>query len=143
MASIKIDTGLKTYDIEDSNGTVRGQISFNPTDINFYQRAMEFSEKIDSWLETITSLSDENSENTLADKISESDANVKAQINELFGDENTSKVVFGNQNAFNTLNGVTFIERFLNAFIPIIEEEFKKEEKKSKQHIEKYTSQVK
>ena len=30
MAGIKIETGLKTYDIEDENGNVRGQIGQIP-----------------------------------------------------------------------------------------------------------------
>lgn len=141
MASIKIDTGLKTYDIEDENGRVRGQISFNPTDINFYKRAVEFSEKIDTWLNVIQT-SETTSEAEIARKITDLDLTVKSQINELFGDDNTSRVVFGKQNAFNTLNGVTFIERFITAFMPIIESEFENEKQKSMQHVEKYTKQV-
>ena len=143
MASIKIETGVNTYDIEDEHGNVRGQISFNPTDMNFYKRAMEFSEAIDSWLADVQHITQKSTDKEVAEEITEFDNKVKSQINELFGDKNTSNVVFGNQNAFNTLNGVTFIERFLNAFMPIIEAEFKKEMDKSKQHIEKYTEQVK
>ena len=42
MASIKIETGLKTYDIEDEHGNIRGQITLNPKDIGFFQSVSWF-----------------------------------------------------------------------------------------------------
>lgn len=51
MANIKIETGLKVYDIEDENGNVRGQISFNPSDMNFFERAEKIKEKINELMD--------------------------------------------------------------------------------------------
>lgn len=138
MASIKVVTGLKTYDIEDEHGNVRGQISFNPSDFGFYERANNFYDHMEKMIETI-----ENDETLVGvDKITEADRVMKKELNELFGDEHASDVVFGSQNCFNTLNGVSFVERFLNAFMPIIKKEFEKEKKNSQKRIEKYTQGV-
>ena len=138
MASIKVSTGLKVYDIEDENGNVRGQISFNPSDLGFYDRATQFYDDMQTMIESI-----ENDDSIVGmEKVSAADKAMKEKLNQLFDDENASKVVFGNQNCFNTLNSVSFVERFLNAFMPIIKKEFEKEKKNSQKRIEKYTQGV-
>lgn len=138
MASIKVSTGLKVYDIEDENGNVRGQISFNPSDLGFYDRATQFYDDMQTMVDSI-----ENDDSIVGmEKVSAADKMMKEKLNQLFDDENASKVVFGNQNCFNTLNGVSFVERFLNAFMPIIKKEFEKEQKNSQKRIEKYTKAV-
>ena len=138
MASIKVSTGLKVYDIEDENGNVRGQISFNPSDLGFYDRATQFYDDMQTMIDSI-----ENDNSIVGmEKVSAADKMMKEKLNQLFDDENASKVVFGNQNCFNTLNGVSFVERFLNAFMPIIKKEFEKEQKNSQKRIEKYTKAV-
>ena len=138
MASIKVSTGLKVYDIEDENGNVRGQISFNPSDLGFYDRATQFYDDMQTMIDSI-----ENDDSIVGmAKVSAADKMMKEKLNQLFDDENASKVVFGNQNCFNTLNGVSFVERFLNAFMPIIKKEFEKEQKNSQKRIEKYTKAV-
>ena len=138
MASIKVSTGLKVYDIEDENGNVRGQISFNPSDLGFYDRATQFYDDMQTMIDSI-----ENDDSIVGmEKVSAADKAMKEKLNQLFDDENASKVVFGNQNCFNTLNGVSFVGRFLNAFMPIIKKEFEKEQKNSQKRIEKYTKAV-
>ena len=138
MESIKVSTGLKVYDIEDENGNVRGQISFNPSDLGFYDRATQFYDDMQTMIDSI-----ENDDSIVGmEKVSAADKMMKEKLNQLFDDENASKVVFGNQNCFNTLNGVSFVERFLNAFMPIIKKEFEKEQKNSQKRIEKYTKAV-
>ena len=138
MASIKVSTGLKVYDIEDENGNVRGQISFNPSDLGFYDRATQFYDDMQTMVDSI-----ENDDSIVGmEKVSAADKMMKEKLNQLFDDENASKVVFGNQNCFNTLNGVSFVERFLNAFMPIIKKEFEKEQKSSQKRVEKYTKVV-
>ena len=138
MASIKVSTGLKVYDIEDENGNVRGQISFNPSDLGFYDRATQFYDDMQTMVDSI-----ENDDSIVGmQKVSAADKMMKEKLNQLFDDENASKVVFGNQNCFNTLNGVSFVERFLNAFMPIIKKEFEKEQKNSQKRVEKYTKAV-
>ena len=138
MASIKVSTRLKVYDVEDENVNVRGQISFNPSDLGFYDRATQFYDDMQTMIDSI-----ENDDSIVGmEKVSAADKMMKEKLNQLFDDENASKVVFGNQNCFNTLNGVSFVERFLNAFMPIIKKEFEKEQKNSQKRIEKYTKVV-
>lgn len=144
MSVIKIETGLKVYDIEDENGNIRGQISFNAADVNFIPRASKMQDNIQRYIEEVKSLADSKdtlSEIDIANAFNDIDNKIKSEIDLLF-DSNASEVVFGNQSCLNSLNGVTFIERFLNAFMPIIKKEFEAEQKKSKKRIEKYTKQV-
>lgn len=143
MSSIRINTGLKVYDIEDENGNIRGQISFNPADVNFFPRAQAMYDNVMHLIEDIEQLPEDIDEKELVDKLTEYDLAIKKEVDILFDDETASKVVFGNQNCFNTLNGESFIERFLNAFMPVIKKEFEEENKKSVERINKYTSQVK
>ena len=142
MASIKISTGLKTYDIEDEKGNIRGQISFNPSDMNFFVRAQETQKKIEESINSLSAITGE-SEEVIYAEMERVDKDIKEEINRLFDDPHTSEVIFGNQNCLNTLNGVTFVERFLTAFAPIIKADFKAETAKSNKRIEKYTKQVK
>lgn len=143
MANIKITTGLKTYDIEDEKGNIRGQISFNPSDMNFFTRAQHTQKAIEEAIAQLSEIKTENSEEEIYSIIEKIDLEIKDKLNDLFDDPNTSKVIFGNQNCLNTLNGVTFVERFLMAFAPIIKADFQAEQKKSNKRIEKYTKQVK
>lgn len=39
MERISIDNGLKSFEIADNEGNVRGVISFNPSDFGFIERA--------------------------------------------------------------------------------------------------------
>ena len=137
MAKLTINTGIKVLDIEDERGNVRGQISVNTSDANLYPRAQALIKNIENYLSEI-----DDSEQD-AKLINSIDIKLKEEINVLFDDPNCSNVVFGNQNCLNTLNGVTFVERFLTAILPIIKDDIEAEAKKSAENISKYTSQVK
>ena len=67
---------------------------------------------------------------------------IKKEIDDLFG-QGTSDIIFGTQSSLSTINGISFVERFLTTFMPIIESEFKEELKNSSNRIDKYVSQVK
>ena len=124
MASLQISTGLKVYDIEDENGNVRGKISFNPKDFNFFSRANTFQEKVSQCLTNVENMEDDMTEEDIIKLLDSYDKTLKEELNKLFDDENASKVVFGNQSCLNMLNGKSFVERFLEAFLPIITSEF-------------------
>lgn len=142
MERIKIETGLKTYDIEDENGNIRGQISFNPSDVNFFKRSQITKEKINELLVRAGEIKHDLDQEELTRQLDQIDNEIKEQVNKLFDDENASRVVFGNQNCLNTLCGVSFVERFLIAFVPVIQKAFNEETQKSKERISKYTEQV-
>lgn len=140
MSSIKLHTGIKSYDIEDEYGHIRGQISFNPTDMNFIVRAEKLQENVSALAEKVMNEQIDD-EQGLIKKLEEYDKAIKNEINILFDDENTSNIVFGNQSCFNTVKGTPLVEEFLNAIIPVIRKDFQKEMEKSKDRISKYVGE--
>ena len=142
MASIKIETGLKTYDIEDEHGNVRGQITINPKDMSFFGKAQKMRDTILHYMDDIDITDKSKSEDEIVKLFDDTDNMIKAEIDKLFG-EGTSTVIFGSQSSLSTINGVTFVERFMTAFMPIIQKEFQTELDNSSARIDKYTSQVK
>lgn len=142
MASIKIETGLKTYDIEDENGNIRGQITINPKDMSFFGKALKMRDTILHYMDNLDVNDSTKTEQQIIDIFDNTDKIIKEEIDKLFG-EGTSIIIFGQQSSLSTINGVTFVERFLSAFMPIIQEEFKQEIQNSSARIDKYVSQVK
>lgn len=142
MASIKIETGLKTYDIEDENGNIRGQITINPKDMSFFGKALKMRDTILHYMDNLDVNDSTKSEQQIIEIFDNTDKIIKDEIDKLFG-EGTSITIFGHQSSLSTINGVTFVERFLSAFMPIIQEEFKQEIQNSSARIDKYVSQVK
>ena len=142
MASIKIETGLKTYDIEDEHGNIRGQITINPKDIGFFNRAQKMRDKILHYIDSIDWNTNDKTDDEILIIFDTTDKIIKKEIDDLFG-QGTSDIIFGTQSSLSTINGISFVERFLTTFMPIIESEFKEELKNSSNRIDKYVSQVK
>ena len=142
MASIKIETGLKTYDIEDENGNIRGQITLNPKDMGFFSRAQKMRDKILHYMDSIDWNNNDKTDDEILIIFDTTDKIIKKEIDDLFG-QGTSDIIFGTQSSLSTINGISFVERFLTTFMPIIESEFKEELKNSSNRIDKYVSQVK
>ena len=142
MASIKIETALKTYDIEDEHGNIRGQITINPKDMSFFGKAQKMRDTILHYMDDIDITDQSKDENEIVKLFDDTDNMIKAEIDKLFGN-GTSTVIFGSQSSLSTINGVTFVERFMTAFMPIIQQEFQAELNNSSARIDKYTSQVK
>lgn len=143
MATIKIETGVKVFDIENESGELLGQLRVNPSDLNFFPRADKFKKNIQNWFDTVQEMNnDELTEDMILSKMEELDESIKHEVNVLFDDENASRTVFGNQSVFNTFNGVSFIERFLSSILPVIEECMRDEVNKSMEKINKYKGMV-
>lgn len=143
MSVVKIETGVKVYDIADERGVIRGTVSFNPSDINFPIRAENFIRNVNELIEQAESTPENLTEEEISKTIEDFDKKIKKEVNVLFADDNASSVVFGNQNCLNTSKGITFIERFIEAFMPIIRKEIAEETKKSNERVKKYVKQVK
>ena len=142
MASIKIETGLKTYDIEDEHGNIRGQITLNPKDMGFFRRAQKMRDKILHYMDSIDWNNNDKTDDEILIIFDTTDKIIKKEIDDLFG-QGTSDIIFGTQSSLSTINGISFVERFLTTLMPIIESEFKEELKNSSNRIDKYVSQVK
>lgn len=141
MSRIKLATGIKTYEIENENGEILGVIKFNPSDVNLYKRVEQFEKDAQEIEAELNKCVENNDEDTLKTAMVEADAKFKQSIDDMLGN-GTSEVVFGKQNVFNTLDGVTFLERFLIAIIPIIKADIEASSKAKEQKISKYTGIV-
>lgn len=155
MASIKIATGVKSFDIEDQYGNVLGQLRFNPSDLDFINRftklesclkhyVSEFSKQQDEFERADNSDVDDEFGLTEAEKIfatfSFYSDKIKEQINATFEDDNLSNIIFGKENVFNFYNGNTYLTNFLEGVIPIVKDSVENEAKKLEEHTAKYTA---
>jgi hypothetical protein len=145
MQGIRFDEGYKEYMINDDPNRV---IRFNPTDFEILDRIKVAYEEI----EKATSTEDDvelNPDGTpieqlgkAAETVKKISDTIKRQIDYIFNSP-ISDIVFGNQSPLCLVGGKPLYERFLDAIIPIIQAEVKKEQEASKKRIEKYTKQVK
>lgn len=142
MAKLTLNTGVKTYEIEDENGKSLGEISIYPNDFNIGKRIKESIPKIESYINSAEQIADENEEEAI-DKITDIDNKIKAQLDYLFNAD-VSQTVFKGLHCLNVNsgNGKYFIENFLDMIIPVINKELDKSMKASQKRIDKYTSQV-
>ena len=132
----------KTYDIEDEHGNIRGQITLNPKDMGFFSSAQKMRDKILHYMDSIDWNNNDKTDDEILIIFDTTDKIIKKEIDDLFG-QGTSDIIFGTQSSLSTINGISFVERFLTTFMPIIESEFKEELKNSSNRIDKYVSQVK
>lgn len=127
MQSINFDTGYKTYAInQDESKTITVHVA----DQNLYKRLQEVAVATDDFKNEIG-----DTEPTF-ETLESIDKKLKEQLNYAFGSD-VSSVVFGDINCFAVANdnGECVLETFLNAFMPIIEEETKKAAKAQENHI--------
>ena len=141
MSKLTLNTGVKTYDIEDENGKMLGTISIYPNDFNIGKRAMEVQKKIVEYITSAEQIAVENDESAI-EQITEIDNKIKEQLDYLFNSD-VSKTVFSGLHCLNvTEDGRYFIERFLEMIMPVINSELDKSLKASQKRVNKYTSQV-
>lgn len=124
MESLIIDSGIKEYQI---NG--KGVLRFNPSDPNVYARFMDATEKIRGVEQQMAakakSLSDKDSENMGEENLRimrETDQQIKAILNEVFGCGNDFDQLLENVNLMAVAtNGERVITNLMNALQPIME----------------------
>lgn len=143
MARLQIDTGAKSYEIEDVNGKLLGIIFIYPSDLNLGKRLKDGEKNINALVEAAELIANDESksEEDKANDIYELDCKIKEQLDYMFN-SNVSEVVFKALNCLNLNNGKYFIERFLEMIIPIITKELESTAKASKNRIDKYSSQA-
>lgn len=127
---IKIEDGRIPITIDNERGEELGVVYINPNDFNILNRLDEVKAKISA----ISIGADE----ITGEKIKNVDIAIREQINYLF-DYNVADVVFKKQHSLSTYNGITFIERLLNALTPVIRDIMQKETEKSEKRMSKYT----
>lgn len=135
MERLVLDNGLKSFEIADNDGNVRGVITFNPSDFGFVDRSKKLMNEINEYVDT---LPDDMNE----DMLIEIDKIVKEKINVLFGSD-VSTVIFGNTNCLSFSDGKPLFHKALEALIPVVTKAIKSEMKAGADSIEKYTEGIK
>lgn len=112
---LKIDRGLKSYDIEDADGTPLGAIYVNPADLGIAAR-------LDEARKAVQALADGLGDDVDAEKIGDVDRQIKEQVNYIFGSD-ASAVFFKGTSALALCDdGALLLEKVFSAFAPIIED---------------------
>ena len=133
---IKIDNGIKIYDIVDKNGKFCCQIEFNPSDTGFVKRYEEVKRRL-SLLKNDFGKNTE--KKSISDQLNELDAIVYEQIDYLLNAK-VSESIFSIMGPFSPLSsGEFFFENVLNAISIIIKKEADKNTAKVEKRINKYT----
>ena len=133
---IKIDNGIKTYDIVDKNGKFFCQIEFNPSDTDFVKRYEEVKRRL-SLLKNDFGKNTE--KKSISVQLNELDAIVYEQIDYLLNAK-VSESIFSIMGPFSPLSsGEFFFENVLNAISIIIKKEADKNTAKVEKRINKYT----
>ena len=118
MEKITFDTGIKTYQINDS-----GVLKFNPSDPNLYKRFKDLRVEIEQIQKDYSerSKTTESGEDAI-DLLAEYDARVKKSLSHVFGEENDFDSILGGANVMAVAsNGELVITNFLDAMLPIVE----------------------
>ena len=121
MEKITFDSGVKTYQINDS-----GILRFNPSDPNLYARffkAVDKLQEIEKGLEIAKE--EENTKatgETVIHLMEQADMRAKKVLSDVFGKENNFDDIFGGVNILAVAgNGERVITNFLEAILPIIQ----------------------
>lgn len=135
MSKIKVDDGLKTYDIVNQNDELLGQLTFNPLDTNIVERHKEVMRQ----LQKLKTEFRKTKKATLADDLARIDKIVYEKIDYLLNAE-VAGTLFSIMGPFSLLsNGQFFVENVMAAIGQIINEESKKKSKTVEGKIRKYT----
>lgn len=130
---LKIDRGLKTYEVEDIDGTPLGVIKINPADLGIAGRFAQTRDAIAAMAEKVSDKAD-------PELLNEIDADIKAEVNKIFGSD-VASIFFGGISALALCDdGSMVFEKILEAIAPIIEDAVGDAMKASRKRMEKYTA---
>lgn len=130
---LKIDRGLKSYEVKDLDDTLLGTIYVNPADFGIAARLEEARRAIQQLADGLASDADAD-----VDKIIEADKLIKEQVNYIFGSD-ASSVFFKGVSALALLpDGSMAFEKVLQAAVPIIEDAVGKAIKASQMRVQKH-----
>ena len=134
---IKIDSGLKTYDVVNKDGKILCQITFNPTDTGIARRYQEIKSRL---FVLKNGFGRKSKKKSIVEQLNELDAIVYEQIDYLL-DAKVSETIFSITGPFSPLpSGKFFFESVLEGISQIIQEESKVNIAKIEEKINKYTN---
>ena len=129
--ALKIDLGLRTYEICDSDGNIAGVIRFNPADMGFVSRWQEFQAFAESLGDNPPSTPEE---------LAARDTEMKALLDKTFASP-VSDVLFQGLSCFALCTDGRFVlENVLEAIVPEIRDSILAAQKASEKRIAKYTA---
>ena len=128
---LKIDRGLKSYEVKDIDGTLLGTLYVNPADIGIAARLEEARRAIQQ-------LADGLAADAGVDQIIEADKLIREQINYIFGSD-ASSVFFKGVSALALLpDGTMVFEKALQVAVPSLEDAVGKAVKASQKRVQKH-----
>ena len=134
---IVIDDGYKTYDIENKEGRLLGQFSFNPSDTGIIHRHAEVVKSLE---ELKMSISSNDEKKSLDEALKEVEAVIYEKINYLL-DADVAESFFSIMGPLSPLaSGQYYIESVLDAIGQAIQAETGERVKKINRKISKHTS---
>ena len=138
--NINLSDGFKEVTINNDKNRV---IRINPTDINFITRYNETVKKLDELNEKYANIKEDDLSLEEQSKIiSEIDNQAKEYLDYIVGSP-VSEIVFGTASCLSLSGGQTVLENFLESYVGFMAPTIKEEYKKSRQRVNKYTSQAK
>ena len=130
MERIKIDDGLKTYEIVNQDDVVLGTFTFNPSDANIIKRYDDVVAELEKYAEQDFVMTKE--------KFEEIQEHITHKMDDLVGAD-TSSTFFSICGALSPMaNGKLYIQTVLEALGAVIEKETKKRMKKVDAQVNKY-----
>lgn len=133
---IIINDGLKTYDIENQDGKLLGQFSFNPSDTNIIHRYNDVVKSLEEFAKQI----DKKEEAEIEDVLNEVEPLIFEKIDFLLN-ANISEKFFSIMGPFSPLeSGKYYIESVIDAIGQAIQQETGKRVEKMNGKIRKHTS---
>lgn len=136
---LKIDLGLKSYDIQLPDGTVTGTVRFNPADPGIAARWNKIRREVESLSEKAMDAQGDD----VLDALQEADERIKSCIDYAFGAK-VSEGFFGGQSCFGVCgDGATVLEHVLDALAPVIEASMQAGAKAVRSRAEAHTAPYK
>ena len=137
--NFKKNPGIKEYCFQNDETAI---IRVNTSDPNLYSRLQKGKKRLEKLAEKYRDFSSDNSDEVV-EMIDDIDKKIKSEINYMF-DSDVSAVAFGNANCLELDDdGEPTFKNFLNALLPVVEEEIKAKQNKANKNISKYVNQAK
>lgn len=134
---IKIEDGLKTYDLVNKKGELLCQITFNPSDTDIVRRHEEVTKQLNKLKNDVMK---RGRKKKFVDELEEIDNIVYEKIDYLF-DAKIAESIFSIMGPFSPLaSGQFFVEHILDVLTKIMMEENEGLAKKMESKISKYTT---
>ena len=137
MQSINFNDGFKIFDI---NGNPDRTIRINTADIGILERLENSIDTLNGLVEK-AKRTEKGQGNKKYAVLGEIDKSIKEQINYVFGSD-VSTSAFGTACCFTFVKGKPIFQNFLDAVIPIVEEDTKKGTEQMKAILDEYKNQL-